>query len=226
MREKLEKVNFLLANPQGLSQDTIAGLSEQKTSLEEQISATEEALRRATEINDANRHNHVSLLDEMDDEKDKFNEITTTDSDSILNTSEMAWDEIVAKVQESSTLMADDYKTKMQNASSEISSFISSNPIHQDVIITYKGLNLSNGKTTSGGGGVGPYLPYSGGFVEGVMGSLRNSLGNQNRLMAGSVTLNASFTINNGQNITPQVLEGWADAMTDRINDNLGKMYD
>ena len=45
-------------------------------------------------------------------------------------------------------------------------------------------------------------------------------------MMAGSITLNNTFTINNGADINQQVVEAWADVMTDRINENLGKIYD
>ena len=43
-------------------------------------------------------------------------------------------------------------------------------------------------------------------------------------MMSGSITLNNTFTINNGQNIDRSTVMQWADVLTDRINENLGRM--
>lgn len=50
-------------------------------------------------------------------------------------------------------------------------------------------------------------IAWSGGFMSG-----------------GSLTLNNTFTINNGNEITEDTLKGWADILTDQINENLGRM--
>ena len=43
-------------------------------------------------------------------------------------------------------------------------------------------------------------------------------------MMSGSITLNNTFTINNGNNIDQSTVMAWADVLTDRINENLGRM--
>ena len=43
-------------------------------------------------------------------------------------------------------------------------------------------------------------------------------------MMSGGITLNNTFTINNGNDIDESVVLQWADVMTDRINENLGRM--
>ena len=42
--------------------------------------------------------------------------------------------------------------------------------------------------------------------------------------MMATITLNNTFTINNGQNIDQATVMQWADVLTDRINENLGRM--
>lgn len=50
-----------------------------------------------------------------------------------------------------------------------------------------------------------------------------NSLGKYNSGGHSSgVTLNANFTINNGNNINKTVVQGWASTMIDIINEELG----
>lgn len=66
----------------------------------------------------------------------------------------------------------------------------------------------------------------SGGFGE-LRNSINNSLANNSRLnsggfMSGGVTLNANFTINNGNNIDKTTVQGWASSMIDMINEELG----
>lgn len=60
---------------------------------------------------------------------------------------------------------------------------------------------------------------YSGGGGSRDPGSLFGSGG-----MMSSITLNNSFTINNGANIDRSTVLSWADALTERINENLGRM--
>ena len=43
-------------------------------------------------------------------------------------------------------------------------------------------------------------------------------------MMSGGITLNNTFTINNGNDIDESVVMQWADVLTDRINENLGRM--
>ena len=43
-------------------------------------------------------------------------------------------------------------------------------------------------------------------------------------MMSGGITLNNTFTINNGNDIDESVVTQWADVLTDRINENLGRM--
>lgn len=43
-------------------------------------------------------------------------------------------------------------------------------------------------------------------------------------MMSGSITLNNTFTINNGNSIDKSTVMAWADVLTDRINENLGRM--
>ena len=43
--------------------------------------------------------------------------------------------------------------------------------------------------------------------------------------MMSSITLNNTFTINNANNIDRATVMSWADVMTERINENLGRMY-
>ena len=72
------------------------------------------------------------------------------------------------------------------------------------------------------GGGLGNWMMgnynsyYPGTFDVGPMSS--------GGMMSGSITLNNTFTINNGQNIDQATVMQWADVLTDRINENLGRM--
>lgn len=43
-------------------------------------------------------------------------------------------------------------------------------------------------------------------------------------MSGGTITLNNSFTINNGNSINEATLKNWADIMTEQINENLGRM--
>lgn len=80
---------------------------------------------------------------------------------------------------------------------------------------------------TGGGNIVGPSAIRSGGF-ESFRNSINNSLLNNinsmksGGFMSGGVTLNASFNINNGNNIDKTVVQGWASSMIDIINEELG----
>lgn len=60
---------------------------------------------------------------------------------------------------------------------------------------------------------------YSGGGGSRDPGSLFGSGG-----MMSSITLNNTFTINNGANIDRSTVLSWADVLTERINENLGRM--
>lgn len=61
----------------------------------------------------------------------------------------------------------------------------------------------------------------SGGFSSGGFSSSGFSSGG---MMSGSIVLNNTFTINNGNNIDQTTVERWADVLTERINENLGRM--
>lgn len=61
------------------------------------------------------------------------------------------------------------------------------------------------------GGGIGMSSGGMGAFSSGGM-------------MSGSIILNNTFTINNGNNIDQSTVMAWADVLTDRINENLGRM--
>lgn len=62
----------------------------------------------------------------------------------------------------------------------------------------------------------------SGLFTGGLMGSGGFAMASGG--MMASITLNNTFTINNGQNIDQATVMQWADVLTDRINENLGRM--
>lgn len=72
------------------------------------------------------------------------------------------------------------------------------------------------------GGGLGNWMMgnynsyYPGTFDVGPMSS--------GGMMSGSITLNNTFTINNGNSISRETVMQWADVLTDRINENLGRM--
>lgn len=70
-----------------------------------------------------------------------------------------------------------------------------------------------------GNGGVGGFL---GGKLAGLFSSGGMSSGGF--MSGGSVVLNASFTINNGNNVDEMTVRQWADVLTERINENLGRM--
>lgn len=50
------------------------------------------------------------------------------------------------------------------------------------------------------------------------------SMGSGGFMSAGSITLNNTFTINNASAITEQTVRGWANIITDQVNENLGRM--
>ena len=62
----------------------------------------------------------------------------------------------------------------------------------------------------------------SGLFTGGLMGSGGFAMASGG--MMASITLNNTFTINNGQSIDRATVMQWADVLTDRINENLGRM--
>lgn len=70
-----------------------------------------------------------------------------------------------------------------------------------------------------GNGGIGGFL---GGKLAGLFSSGGMSSGGF--MSGGSVVLNASFTINNGNNVDEMTVRQWADVLTERINENLGRM--
>ena len=57
-----------------------------------------------------------------------------------------------------------------------------------------------------------PFATQSGGYSSGGF------------MSGGTLTLNNSFTINNGNSITEATLKNWADILTEQINENLGRM--
>lgn len=70
-----------------------------------------------------------------------------------------------------------------------------------------------------GNGGIGGFL---GGKLAGLFSSGGMSSGGF--MSGGSVVLNASFTINNGNNVDEMTVRQWADVLTEQINENLGRM--
>ena len=228
MKEKLEKINYLLSNPEGLSMETLLGLEEQKTNLEQQIEATETALQKATELGSLKKQMHEDELGYYDANKQKFLETNQSDSDSILNTSNMTWQQIVSNVSEATSSIAEDYKTKVSNANSEAQGFLSSNPLHQTVLVTYQGLR-SGGSLGGGLGGGGPYLPNgSGGFGDiyrAMLDSVRNSMQSPAFHSGGyskSFVVNANFNVNSN-NIDRSVVRAWSSWIVDDLNELLGK---
>lgn len=71
-----------------------------------------------------------------------------------------------------------------------------------------------------GNGGVGAFL---GGKLAGLFSS-GGMMSSGGFMSGGSVVLNASFTINNGNNVDEMTVRQWADVLTERINENLGRM--
>ena len=47
---------------------------------------------------------------------------------------------------------------------------------------------------------------------------------NSGGMMSSNITMNNTFTITNGAGITEQTVERWANVITSKINDNLGRM--
>lgn len=86
-----------------------------------------------------------------------------------------------------------------------------SNAFSFDGIIGKIGGFVSSVTGALGGISFGSFGFSSGGFSSGGM-------------MSGSIVLNNTFTINNGNNIDQTTVERWADVLTERINENLGRM--
>lgn len=211
MRGELEKVNYLLDNPEGISSDVLEELKQRKDALTDEISLTEKA---RDVINNG-----------YDSQKKKYGEIMNTDSDSIKNTSSTTFDEIKSMWETNVGTMSSEYVTEMKSAYDEFKSYVASNPIQVKI----------NTKTTGpylGSGGYSGSFFNSGGFGDlysNMLSSVRNTLSNiqSSGFMSGgmmsNIVMNNSFTINNGANIDKATVLSWADIMTDRINDNLGR---
>ena len=71
----------------------------------------------------------------------------------------------------------------------------------------------------SAAGGIGGFL---GGKLAGLFSSGGYSSGGF--MSGGVITLNNTFTINNGDSINEQTVRQWANILTEQINDNLGRM--
>lgn len=63
-----------------------------------------------------------------------------------------------------------------------------------------------------------------GGFVGNAIGGLFSSGGFASGGMNNTISINNSFTITNGNSVDRTMVLGWADVMTERINENLGRM--
>ena len=70
---------------------------------------------------------------------------------------------------------------------------------------------LGFGTLSFGGAGASSFVP-------------RATIMQSGGMMSGGITLNNTFTINNGNDIDESVVTQWADILTDRINENLGRM--
>lgn len=70
---------------------------------------------------------------------------------------------------------------------------------------------LGFGTLSFGGAGASSFVP-------------RAAIMQSGGMMSGGITLNNTFTINNGNDIDESVVTQWADIMTERINENLGRM--
>ena len=229
MKTELEKINFLLNNPEGLSNQNILDLESRKTLIEEQISQTQGAIDKAKELGDAQREKYKELYELNDEESRNYKNMYEGDG-GIISTTNLSWDQIVQKVGESSTTIASDYKEKVMAAIAEVTAFASTNDIKQKIVVDYEGVR-SGISSSQGSYYSGSFLPFSSGFGDlyrSTLDSIRNTINSSafqsGGFSTGSIVFTNNFNITNGNSVTREVIEGWADIMTERINDNLGKM--
>lgn len=229
--KQLEKVQFLLANPEGLTADQIVQFGEFEQQIKDEIAEVENAQEKVSELDEKKNKTFDEIGQGLDGLKTKNAQIYASDSDSIISTSDLSWDTIKQSMVDSTTSGLEDYKKQAKEVNEEIVKFYQDNPIYQDIYIrTRKASGGSSGSYS------GPFFSSSGGFSSrgfgDLAGAVRNSiLGSLNGMsvmasggMSRSLTMNNSFVLNNA-NVTEQMARDFADSITDRVNENLGRMY-
>ena len=221
---QLEKVQFLLANPEGLSMENLMQLEGMQEEIQKQIEAVEIAKQKAEEVSEV----HGKLFDEigqgLENQKTKYNEIYNTDTDSILNTTTMSWDSIKETIGSASSEIFDDYKTKGQTANEELQAYFDANPLRQTVLVNRVlagdvGGNGQNYYPTIQSAGFGDLLKTS-------MASIRNSIPSiqyaSGGFSSGGIVLNANFNVN-ANNVDRAQVKSWSRWIVDDLNEALGK---
>lgn len=225
---QLEKVQYLLANPEGLNAEQIAQFGDFEKEIQDQIKEVEAAQGKVNELNEKKNATFDDIKVGLDGIKTKNTEVYSTDADSILNTTDISWDTIRSTIVDSTTSALSDYKTQAMEVNGQIVKFYQDHPVYQDIYIRTRKASGSGSGSYSG-----PF--FSGGFSSSgfgdLAGAVRKSIinsvnGFQGKMASGgvsnSVVLNNSFVLNNA-NVTEQMARDFADSITDRINENLGR---
>ena len=224
---QLEKINFLLDNPEGLSKGQLDDLEAYKESLLKEIELTKEAQEEVTKAVDENKHRAVTVLDEqLEDFGSKFADVYNG-AEGVTKQSEVAWDTIATHAEEKNTEIFDDYKEKGIKGNEELQAHFALNPLIQEVKFKLRGDRRFTSLINSGGFSVFDSAGF-GDLLGSTMSAIRNSIPSlamaSGGYSSGGIVSNVTLTINNANGVNESTVNRWADVITDRINENLGKM--
>ena len=227
----LEKVNYLLQNPEGLSMDNILQLEGLRDEILKQIEAVQLAKQEAGALKDIHNEMFNEFGQRYDEMKQKNIEVYETDTDSILNTTTTSWEAIKDTSGHATSEIFDDYKAKGYAANSELQGYFSANPLRQTVIVTPI-LSGSIGPLFTGAsiGSSGRSIVRSTGYgdlIMQTMDAIRNSMQGVAFKSGGfhsgtQLTLNANFNVTSNS-VGRQEVKAWANWLLDDINEGLGK---
>lgn len=205
LQAKVDDLKYALANGEGFTDDYTAGLKDQLSVYEEQLALAKEA--QDTFNQEKNSLSGAFSPEETSEAIANIDSLYNGDN-GWIKTNEVAVSEIDRANRESVKSFVGEMLLNFITNYDLMQSYATANPL----VLTTK---LKSNASLGAGYSIGGRVIQSGGFGFQSGG-----------MMAGSITLNNTFTINNGADINQQVVESWADVLTDRINENLGKIYD
>ena len=210
LQTKVDDLKYALDNGEGFTDEYKQGLQDQLSVYQEQLDLAKQA--QDTFNQEKSTPSDMFSKEDTDKALQSLNNVYYGEN-GWVPTNERAVEEIGRGIKESVLDTLGQMVLNFILNYDQMQSYASANPI----VITTK---LKNNANLGAGYSVG------GRVINGGISIDSGGFGFRSGMMAGSITLNNTFTINNGADINQQVVEAWADVMTDRINENLGKIYD
>lgn len=195
--QKLKDIQIKLANPEQFRLE-----ASEVTDLQQQEQYIQSKIAKEQEYQNQLKQEQAVATENATQGKQQYNDMMNG-ADGIVSTSQTGWGEVKSSFQtnwdESMTYGDTQFRTMING----INTYLSQNPFKAKFKAEKTGGNWFES---------GSFIGFnSGGFSSGGM-------------MSNSIVINNTFTINGNDGLTESALLSYADIITDRVNENLGRM--